>query len=59
MKKDSTGLVINNDIDEFHKYKMERAKVVRQKSLENRVEKLESEVSELKNILQSIQSRIS
>jgi len=59
MKKDSTGLVINNDIDEFHKYKMERAKVVRQKSLENRVEKLESEISELKNVLQSIQSRIS
>lgn len=59
MRKDSTGLVINNNIDEFHKYKMERAKVVRQKSLENRVEKLESEISELKNILQSIQSRIS
>jgi len=59
MRKDSNGLVINNDIDEFHKYKMERAKVVRQKSLENRVEKLESEISELKNILQSIQSRIS
>jgi len=59
MKKDSTGLVINNDTNEFHKYKMERAKVVRQKSLENRVEKLESEISELKNVLQSIQSRIS
>jgi uncharacterized protein YceH (UPF0502 family) len=58
MKKDSSGLVINSDIDEFHKYKLERAKVVRQKSLEQRVEKLESDISELKSILQSIQSRI-
>lgn len=59
MKKNSAGLVINNDIDEFHRYKLERAKIVRQKSLEDRVNKLESDISEIKSILQTIQSRIS
>lgn len=59
MKKNSAGLVINNDIDEFHRYKLERAKIVRQKSLEDRVAKLESDISEIKSILQTIQSRIS
>ena len=59
MKRNSSGLIINNDINEFHRYKMERTKLVRQKSLEERVDKLESEISEIKSILQSIQSRIS
>ena len=59
MKKNSEGLIINNDIDEFNRYKLERAKVVRQKTLEERVQKLESDISEIKNILQTIQSRIS
>lgn len=58
MKKNSAGLIINNDIDEFQRYKLERAKIVRQKSLEERVQKLESDISEIKNILQTIQSRI-
>lgn len=59
MQKNSEGLVINNDIDELHRYKLERAKIVRQKSLEARMNKLESEISEIKSILQTIQSRIS
>lgn len=59
MQKNSEGLVINNDIDELQRYKLERAKIVRQKSLEARVNKLESEISEIKSILQTIQSRIS
>lgn len=59
MKKNSAGLIINNDIDDFHRYKLERAKIVRQKSLEERVQNLESDISEIKNILQTIQSRIS
>ena len=58
MKKNSAGLIINNDIDDFHRYKLERAKIVRQKSLEERVQNLESDISEIKNILQTIQSRI-
>lgn len=59
MQKNSAGLIINNDIDELHRYKLERAKIVRQKSLEERVNKLESDISEIKSILQTIQSRIS
>lgn len=59
MQKNSEGLIINNDIDEFNRYKIERAKMVRQKSLEQRVNKLESDISEIKSILQSIQSRMS
>jgi len=59
MQKNSEGLIINNDIDEFNRYKIERAKMVRQKSLEQRVDKLESDISEIKSILQSIQSRMS
>lgn len=58
MRKETTGLIINNDIDEFGRYKLERSKLLRQKSLESRVKKLESELSEIKSILQSIQSRI-
>ena len=59
MQKNTAGLIINNDIDELHRYKLERAKIVRQKSLEERVNKLESDISEIKSILQTIQSRIS
>lgn len=59
MQKNSAGLIINTDIDELHRYKLERAKIVRQKSLEERVNKLESDISEIKSILQTIQSRIS
>jgi len=59
MKRNSSGLIINNNVNEFQRYKMERTKLVRQKSLEERVDKLESEISEIKSILQSIQSRIS
>lgn len=59
MKKNSAGLVINNNIDEFNKYKLERLRVVQQKSLEERVKRLESDISEIKSILQTIQSRIS
>lgn len=58
MLKESSGLIINNDIDEFRRYKMERSKILRQKSLESRVEQLESDISEMKKILQSIQGRI-
>jgi len=59
MKRNSSGLIINNNVDEFQRYKMERTKLIKQKSLEDRVEKLESDISEIKSILQSIQSRIS
>ena len=59
MKRNSSGLIINNNVDEFQRYKMERTKLIKQKSLEDRVEKLESDISEIKSILQSIQNRIS
>lgn len=53
MKKEETGLVINNNMDEFQRYKLERSKLVQTKTLESRIEKLESDISEIKNILQS------
>ena len=58
MKRNSAGLIINNDIDEFNKYKLERTRVVQQKSLESRVNKLETELSEMKQILQEIRKGI-
>ena len=54
MKRNADGLIINNNINEFQRYKMERSKVVRQKSLEERVHRLESELAEMKQLLQSL-----
>lgn len=57
MKKEVSGLIINNNVDEFRRYQLERSKIIRQKSLEKRIEQLESDLSEMKKVIQTIQGR--
>jgi len=49
--KDDTGVVHNNNIDEFQRYKLEREKLLLQRTLEERVTKLEHELNELRKKL--------
>lgn len=56
MEKTSDGIVINNNIDDFQRYKLERLRVVQQKTLEQQVQHLQEqlnvalhEIAELKN----------
>lgn len=49
--KDDVGAVHNNNIDDFQRYKLEREKLLLQKSLEDRVTQLENEIKELRKKL--------
>lgn len=49
--KDDAGVVHNNNIDEFQRYKLEREKLLLQRTLEERVTKLEHELNELRKKL--------
>jgi hypothetical protein len=58
MKKNSEGIVINNDMDEFQRYKVERLRVVQQKSLEQKVENLEHQLTAVLNEISKLKNRI-
>ena len=45
--KDENGAVHNSNIDDFQLYKLERQKLLLQKTLEERVAKLEKQIEEL------------
>jgi hypothetical protein len=45
--KDNDGTVHNASIDDFQLYKLEREKLLLQKTLEQRVAKLEKQIEEL------------
>lgn len=49
--KDDMGAVHNNNIDDFEKYKLEREKLLLQRTLEQRVTQLENEIKELRKKL--------
>lgn len=49
--KDDIGAVHNNNIDDFEKYKLEREKLLLQRTLEQRVTQLENEIKELRKKL--------
>lgn len=49
--KDDVGAVHNNNIDEFQRYKLERDRLLLQKTLEERVTVLENEIKELRKKL--------
>jgi hypothetical protein len=53
------GSVINTNNSEYERYKMAREKAHRDKQLASKVEKLEQEMSDIKNLLISISNRIS
>jgi hypothetical protein len=45
--KDEDGVVHNNNIDDFQLYKLEREKLLLQRTLEERVTKLEKQIEEI------------
>lgn len=52
--KDSRGMFINKNMDDFARYKLAREKAQKQRTLEARVGSLEKEVTQLKKIIQEI-----
>ena len=54
----SDGMFINTNNQEFQRYKMAREKAVRERSLAEKVQRLETEVSELKRIIKDFQEKI-
>jgi len=54
MLKINEGVFINNDIDEFEKYKLARKRAKREIDLSQRVSKLEIEITELKKLIQDL-----
>lgn len=54
MHKINDGVFINNDIDEFEKYKLARKRAKREIDLSQRVSKLEIEITELKKLIQDL-----
>ena len=57
--RNAEGAVINKQGNDFEIYKRERMRSAKNNQLEQRIEKLEKDISQIKNILQSINSRIS
>lgn len=58
MQKNSEGIVINTNDEEFQRYKLERLRVVKQKSLEDRIEKIEQQLTALVNEFSELKNRI-
>jgi hypothetical protein len=56
--KSSDGIVINNNDQEYARYKQVRERAYAQKQLEQKVNNLEKDMSDIKNLLVSISNRI-
>lgn len=52
------GDIINTNSAGYDRYRVAREKAVREKELTKKVEKLESDMSDIKNLLLSINNRI-
>jgi len=52
-EKDYSGAVLNTDATEFERYKLNRLKVIQTKTLEQRVQYLEKELTRLKKQLEN------
>lgn len=57
-QKTDTGAVINTDLSEYERYKLQRQKAVENKTLQEKVNVLEREVTNLKIKLSQIESRL-
>lgn len=53
-EKTDAGAVLNNDISQFERYKLQRQKSYQQKSLEQRIEFLEKELDTLKKTISKL-----
>lgn len=51
MKNPETNVVINMNTSEYEAYKSQRARFLKQKALEDKVEAIESDISEIKALL--------
>lgn len=49
--KKENGLVVNTDLNEYERYKLKREQALRDKSLIEKVNMLEKEVKQLKEII--------
>lgn len=58
MEKNSDGIVINKNIDDFQRYKLERLRVVQQKTLEQRVQHLQEQLNVALNEIAELKNRI-
>lgn len=56
--KTTDDVVINNNSEEFKRYKEARSRAKEKNLLVNRIEKLEQDVESLKKIIQGLHSRI-
>lgn len=56
--KTTDNVVINNNEEEFKRYKEARIRAKEKNQLVNRIDKLEQEVESLKKIIQGLHSRI-
>lgn len=56
--KTSDGSVINTNKDEFEKYKMSRERAVREKHLSQRIEKLEQEMKQMKQMFHELSNKM-
>jgi hypothetical protein len=57
-QKTDSGAVINTDLSEYERYKLQRQKAVENKTLQQKVDVLEREVTNLKIKLSQIESRL-
>lgn len=58
MEKNSDGIVINNNTEEFQRYKLERLRIVQQKNLEQRIQQLEQQLSVVVGEIVKLKDRI-
>lgn len=56
--RSQTGAIINNDINEYEKYKMQRLRAVQNKKVEEKIDDLQKDISEIKILLKQIHSRL-
>ena len=50
-KRNDLGVIVNDNLDEFERFKQRRSQIVREKSLEGRVKMLEDEIKNLKELV--------
>ena len=56
--KNEEGVVVNNNLSEYDRYKQRRNQIVEKKTFESKVDFLEKEILDLKNRLYNIENRL-
>ena len=56
--KNDDGIVVNNNLSEYDRYKQRRNQIVEKKTLETKVDFLEKEILDLKSRLYNIENRL-